>query len=329
MNSSQKRCGAIARIRLRLAAPSAKGFLLPLVALVVIIFSTGTIAPQALHANALASFATDAAPLLVTVVGSTLPILLGSIDLSIVGVASLATVLVVELNPAFGPWTSLCGIVLCAAIGALQGLIQAAAKIPSFVASLGTLGILTGFSLRLSHATSNAAPDNDMLLTLLGNSTFGVPNVFLTVVIIVALLAAIMHTTRFGRDVYALGTNERAAIMSGVKTLRVRVLVFALSAACASVGGLLLLTLTSFSSPALGGNLLLLAIVGVVVGGTAISGGVGGLVSGLLGGLITAWLRIATVLVGIDPATQGIVFGVMALVAVAMTTDRTKMGIVK
>ena len=118
-------------------------------------------------------------------------------------------------------------------------------------------------------------------------------------------------------------------MMSGVRTVAIRTAIFSISAACAALGGLFLVAITTFSSPTLAGNLLLLSIVGVVIGGSAISGGVGGLLPAVVGGLITAWLRVVTVLVGVVPTAQNIVFGLMALVAVALTTDRSKLGIIK
>ena len=117
--------------------------------------------------------------------------------------------------------------------------------------------------------------------------------------------------------------------MSGVNVVLIRTVIFAISATCAALGGLFLVSITTFSSPTLAGNLLLLSIVGVVIGGTAISGGVGGLVPAVVGGLITAWLRVVTVLVGVTPTAQNIVFGIMALIAVGLTTDRSKLGVIK
>jgi ribose transport system permease protein len=282
-----------------------------------------------LSIGGLANFFTDAAPLLILVVGSTLPILAGSIDLSVAGTAALAGVLIVNLHPVFGAWTT--PVVLCGAFlfGAIQGYVHAKLQLPSFITTLATLSILTGLGLLLSNATALPIPDDDSIVGWVSGSTGPFPNSIIIVVSVTVILAVALRYTRFGRDLYALGSGERTAIMSGVNTVRVRCLVFGLSALCAAIGGVLLSSITGFSSPSIAGNLLLLSIVGVVLGGTAISGGVGGLGSALVGGAITAWLRVITVMIGVPPTTQNIVFGVMALIAVMLTTDRSKIGIVK
>lgn len=303
--------------------------LVPLLVLLVLVFGTSAIAPRILSFSALMSFLTDAAPLLCLVLGGTLPILAGSIDLSVAGVSSLAGVLLVVLDPWFGAWTPLVVFALAILFGAVQGWFHAWAQIPSFITTLGSLSILSGLTLLLSNATAQPVPDDDILIAIIGGSTAGVPNAFLVVLLVATLLGLLMRFTRFGRDVFALGAGERAALMSGVRAVRVRSLTFALSAGCAAIGGFLLVSITSFSSPTLAGNLLLLSIVGVVLGGTAISGGIGGLLSALVGGLITAWLRVITVLVGVTPTAQYIVFGIMALIAVGLTTDRNKIGVIK
>ncbi|HTJ91940.1 MAG TPA: ABC transporter permease [Pararobbsia sp.] len=301
----------------------------PLIVLILLVAGSSFYAPGMLSIGGLSNFSTDAAPLLILVVGSTLPILAGSIDLSVAGIAALVGVLVVDLHPIFGAWATpvvLCGVCL---FGALQGYVHAKLQLPSFITTLATLSILTGLGLLLSNATALPIPDDDALFIWLSGNTRSIPNSIIVVLGITILLAIVLRYTRLGRDLYAIGSGERTAIMSGVNTIRVRCIVFALSAFCAGIGGVLLSSITGFSSPTIAGNLLLLSIVGVVLGGTAISGGVGGLGAALVGGAITAWLRVITVMVGVAPTTQNIVFGVMALIAVMLTTDRAKIGIVK
>jgi len=308
---------------------SAREILVPVAVLILLVVATSIFAPGMLQPRALANFGVDASPLLITVIGGTLPILLGSIDLSVAGMASLAGVLTIELNGWFGSWTALVVVGLCGVIGGFQGLVQVWAQVPSFVTSLGTLGILSGVSLLVSGATAKPVPANDFLINYFADKTFNFPNSILTVIGVALVLGCVMRFNRLGRDIYATGASEKAAIMSAVRTFRVRTLAFAISGGCSALGGLLLLAQTSFSSPSFTGNLLLLVIVGVVIGGTAISGGVGGLTAGIIGGLIAAWLRVLTVLIGINPATQGIVFGIMAIAAVALTIDREKIGVIK
>ena len=303
--------------------------LAPSLVLALLVGGSALKAPGVVSPGALANFLVDAAPLVMLVVGGTLPILAGSIDLSVAGVASIAGVLVVVLAPVFGAWTAPVTVLLAALFGALQGFLHAWLQMPSFIVTLGTLSMLSGLSLLLSNATAEPVPDTDAVVAYLGGTTGGLPNSVIVLLAVLVLLALSMHFLRFGRDLFALGTGERAALMSGVNGVAIRTTIFAISAACAAMGGLFLVAITTFSSPTLAGNLLLLSIVGVVIGGTAISGGVGGLLPAVVGGLITAWLRVVTVLVGVTPTAQNIVFGLMALIAVALTTDRSKLGIIK
>jgi ribose transport system permease protein len=301
----------------------------PLAVLIALVAVSAAIAPGVVEVDSLVSFLSDAAPIIALVIGGTLPILAGSIDLSVAGVASLTGVLVVVLNPIFGPWTSVVVILIAMAFGATQGLLHSWLQLPSFIVTLGTLSMLSGLALLLSNATAEPIPDNDLFVTYLSDSTADIPNTVIALIIIIAVLGLMLRYLRLGRDIYALGTGERAAIMSAVNVVAVRTIIFAISAGCAAIAGLFLISITAFSSPTLAGNLLLLSIVGVVLGGTAISGGVGGLLPAVVGGLITSWLRIVTVIIGVQPTAQNIVFGLTALVAVALTTDRSKLGIIK
>ncbi|NLS02953.1 ABC transporter permease [Rhizobium sp. P32RR-XVIII] len=303
--------------------------LAPMLVMIALVLASAMIAPGVLETDSLLSFLSDAAPVVALVIAGTLPILAGSIDLSVAGVASLAGVLVVVLNPIFGPWTSVVVILIAMCFGAAQGWFHAWLQLPSFIVTLGTLSMLSGLALLLSNATAEPIPDNDLFVTWLADSTAEIPNTVIALVVIVALLGTLLRYLRLGRDIYALGTGERAAIMSAVNVIAVRTTIFAVSAGCAAIAGLFLISVTTFSSPTLAGNLLLLSIVGVVLGGTAISGGVGGLLPAVVGGLITSWLRIVTVIIGVQPTAQNIVFGLTALVAVALTTDRSKLGIIK
>jgi len=275
------------------------------------------------------SFLTDAAPLLILVIGGTLPILMGSIDVSIAGMASVGSVLVVQFDPVLGIWTVPAVICVGGCVGALQGALHAWTQTPSLVVTLGTLAVLQGAAMLLTGGTPEALPDTDLLVGWMGATTASIPNSIFVVAVVVLLLAAVMRFTRFGRDIFAVGSAERAARMSGVKSTQVRILAFMISGSCAAIGGIILLSISSFSSPTLAGNFLLLSILGVLVGGTAASGGVGGLASGIIGGLMTAWFNIVTVVIGVGAEAQNAVFGLLALVAVAFTTDRSKIGVIK
>lgn len=302
---------------------------LPAALLALIVVAIVLVDPRFLKPSSLRYTAADAAPLLLLVLGSTPVILTGAIDLSIGAMASLSSVLLATLLPRLGVAAPFVVVALAAVVGATQGFVQAKAQIPSFVVSLGVLGFCSGLGLFVSGAAAQVVDLDDPVLMALLGSTFGIPNAAWTAVLIGAALQAAVRFTGLGRSLFAIGSSEVAAILSGVRATAVKMLAFAISAGCAAVGALLLVTQTGYSSPSLADNLLLPAIVGVVVGGTAISGGVGGVGASVLGGLIAIGVRIMTIVVGVGPAFQNVLFGAGMIVVVALTTDRRKLGIIK
>lgn len=301
----------------------------PLIVLLFLVLVVGILSPSVLSLRSLSSFSVDAAPLLLLVMGSTIPILIGGIDLAVAAMATIAGVSVSLLAPSLGSWAVPVTLLLAVAVGSAQGFIHAKCQVPSFAVSLGTLGILSGLAMFMTGASSVSIEPGLRVFDFITSATLGVPNCVFVVLFVWLCLLATMRYLKLGRHVYAIGMHERAAVMSGVNALQVRVLVFGLSAMCAATAGVLYVSQTLFSSPTLAQTMVLPAIVGVVLGGTAISGGVGGIGMSLVGGLTAAFLRIASVVVGLPPTTQDIVYGVVVLTAVAITLDRAKLGIVK
>jgi len=301
----------------------------PVLVLVALLVAVQSQDPMFLTAGSLQALAGSAAPIILLASGLTLVILLGGFDLSVAAMATLASVLLALWLPALG-WLGL-GLVLAsgAAFGALQGLVHGATQIPSFVVTLGGLGLLTGLALKLSDASTQAIDDRHGILLALTDRPLGVPNAFLVALAVVAGVGLVLYATRLGRAVFAIGAAEPAALLSGVRTVRVRVIVFALSALLAALAGVLLSAETSFASPTLASDLLLPTVAAVVVGGTAISGGVGGLWAAVVGALIVTSVRVGTEVTGLDPAVQQIAFGATIVAAVALTTDRRKIGVIK
>ena len=301
----------------------------PLVVLVLLVGFVATMSPSILTPRSLSSFLVDAAPLLLLVIGSTLPILIGGIDLSAAAMATIAGVSVSLLAPFLGSWAVVLTVLIALAVGALQGYVHGKYQVPSFAVSLGTLGILSGLALYISGAAAMPIDSRLNVFDALTNSVLGIPVSIWVVLVVWVLLTGAMRYLKIGRHIYAVGLGERAAMMSGVNALKVRVVVFGLSAGCAALAGVLYVSQTLFSSPTLAQTMLLPTIVGVVLGGTAISGGVGGVGLALIGGLTAAFLRVGSVVIGLPPTTQDIVYGVIVLAAVAVTLDRRKIGMVK
>jgi len=297
--------------------------------LALILIAVSTAAPGILRWRAMNSLLLDNAPLLVMIIGATLPILLGCLDLSVAAMASLAAVAAAMLSPELGSASALVVVAGASTIGGLQGYLIGRLQVPSFVISLGALGIFKGVAMYLTGASMVGIAPGMAFYDLLGSRSFGMSNSFLLVLIVAALFAALLKFTNLGRNIYAFGANEIAVYISGVRRDLVRSFAFAASAGCAALGGVMMISQTMFASATVANSLLLPTLVGVIVGGTAISGGVGGVLSSLIGGLIAILIRVGVAISGLPPESQDVAFGVAILIAVALTTDRAKIGIVK
>jgi ribose transport system permease protein len=300
-----------------------------LLVLIVILIAVSTAAPGILRWRAINSLLKDNAPMLMMIVGATIPILLGCLDLSIAAMASLAAVVAAMLSPMLGSFSAIVVVAGASVIGGLQGYLIGRLQVPSFVISLGALGIFKGVAMYLTGAAMVGITPGIAVYDLLGGKTAGMSNSFLLVLIVALLFAAMLKFTNLGRNIYAFGANEIAVYISGVRRDLVRSFAFAASAGCAALGGIMMISQTMFASATVAGSLLLPALVGVIVGGTAISGGVGGVLFSLIGGLIAILIRVGVAISGLPPESQDVAFGITILIAVALTTDRAKIGLVK
>ena len=155
------------------------------------------------------------------------------------------------------------------------------------------------------------------------------PNVIVIGLVVLVVAHILQSHTRFGRYSAAIGAGEPAAYASGVKVDRQKVIAFVLSAGFAALAGVVLAGRLASGSPTLAAELLLPSIAAVVVGGTAITGGVGSIWRTLVGALIISVVRIGMTFLGVNIFAQNIVFGAVLIAAVAITIDRSKIPIVK
>ena len=302
----------------------------PAAVLVVLVLAVASRQPTFLGAASLRALLEGAAPLLLLALGQTFVILIGGIDLSVAVLASLGTVLLASWLPAAGPMGLLATLVATTLAGALNGAVSAYAQIPSFVVTLGAMGLWSGVALTVSGASTIPITEGyDTIFWLRDLRVAGLPIAAVLAIVAVLLAAALVRVLANGRALHAMGLAERAALMSGSRTPRLRVLAFALSGLCAGLAAVVLSASQFSGAPTLADTLLLPAIAAVVVGGTAITGGVGGPLRTLVGALLIAVLRVGMSLVGIDPSYEQIVYGVVIISAVTLTLNRGQVGIVK
>jgi ribose transport system permease protein len=260
----------------------------------------------------------------------TFVIMLGGIDLSIQSMASLASVIVALTVADYGYGAFALAIGIGAAAGLLSGLAHVRLKIPSFIATLAMGGVLYSSALVLSGERSITLADAERVyLTWITGNALGIPNVIVIGLVVLIFAHVLQSRTRFGRYSAAIGAGEPAAYASGVKVSRQKVIAFVLSGGFAALAGVVLAGRLASGSPTLAAELLLPSIAAVVVGGTAITGGVGSIWRTLVGALIISVVRIGMTFLGVNIFAQNIVFGVVLIAAVAITIDRSKIPIVK
>jgi ribose transport system permease protein len=304
--------------------------LAPLLLLALLILLVGVLNPSFLSPDTLLVLLADTATLFVLAAGVAFVIILGGIDLSIQSVASLASVLIALQLPAMGRWAFPITFAFGLLAGAISGLVHVGLRIPSFIATLATSGVFSAAALVLAQGHSiTIGEQGRQLFVWVTGRTLGIPNVVIIGVLVAAICAAIQRYTHFGRYSLAIGAGEQAALASGIPVNRFKVFAFALSGGLASLAGILLAGRLSSGSPTLANELLLPSIAAVVVGGTAITGGSGGALRTAVGALIISVVRIGMTFLGVNIFAQQIVFGIVLILAVAITMDRIRVLVVK
>ena len=303
---------------------------LPLATLAVLILLVGIAQPSFLQPGTLIELASDTAVLFILATGVTFVIMLGGIDLSIQSMASLASVIVALTITRLGYGSFVLATVIGAIAGFLSGIVHVRLKIPSFIATLAMGGVLFSAALVISKQRSITLDEAGRAYQAwITGQAFGLPNVIFIGLLVLAAAHIVQAHTRFGRYSAAIGAGEPAAYASGVKVGRQKIFAFVLSASFAAVAGVVLAGRLASGSPTLAAELLLPSIAAVVVGGTAITGGVGSIWRTLVGALIISVVRIGMTFLGVNIFAQNIVFGAVLIGAVAITIDRSKIPIVK
>ena len=267
-------------------------------------------------------------------IGETLIILLGSIDLSVEGMVALSATTLVLLGANDSNGHDLGWLAALAAIGVtmlaglINGLAQTLLRIPSFMATLGMWFICLGAATWMLGGS--AVRLTDIHLRGLALARFaGVP--FSVWVAGLALLfgAFVQYRTRLGRHIVAVGGAEEIAELSGIGVRRVRVAAFTLAGFFYALAGIVAAAQLGQANAVIGDGRLFAAVTAVVVGGTALTGGEGGVMNTLVGVLIVTVLGNGMILLGISPYVQETVQGLMIIAAVALTLDRKILRIVK
>jgi len=303
--------------------------LMPVLALAVLVVALAVADPDFLRRSSLMAVVDAAAPLAVLAAGATLVVLCGGIDLSIAALASLCSVLLALWLPGLDALAWPAVVAVAAVAGALQGAAHVVLRIPSFIVTLGGMSIFSAVALVVSGAAT-VPVDDDTSIRWGFTRLFGaVPSAAVVAVVVVAVLALLIRLTPLESWIKATGYSEAAARLAGLPVDLVKIGAFAVSGACAGLAAVLLVARTFSGGPTLADSLLLPAVAAIVVGGTAITGGHGGVWRTVVGALVVTLLRVGLSVVGVPAAYESILYGAIIVVAVALTLDRSKVLVVK
>ncbi|MEV4734718.1 ABC transporter permease [Saccharopolyspora sp. NPDC049426] len=302
----------------------------PSVMLLVLVAAVSFAQPAFLSATSLQVLVEEALPILLLALGQMAVVLVGGIDLSIAAASTFASVLLATALAPLGPLAPVLAIVVLTLGGAIVGMVAAYTQVPSFIVSLGALGVWQALALLVSDASTISVTQHlGPIGWLVGYTVLGLPlavwaGMLLTIVAWLALKCTVV-----GSWFFSIGRNEKAALMSGMATRGVKVLAFAWSGTFAGIAGVILTAKQYSAAPGLADELLLPTIAAVIVGGCVLTGGVGHPLNVLIGAVILTVLRIGTTVADVDPKTQQIIYGAIIIVAVALTLDRTRLSVIK
>ena len=270
---------------------------LPWITLLVLVLLVGAANPSFFDPAGLLTLVTDVVPLFIMALGMTFAIYIGGIDLSVQQMANLVTVVATVYLASLGVGVALVAIIIGFVIGGISGFVTTRLYVPSFVSTLAMGFVALSAAKYLSGQRAlymDAELRNASFGWMVGN-TGGIPHELAIAVVLLGVAWFLQTRTTFGRALKAVGAGELAAVASGINVDRVKILAFAISGVFAAIAGLVFSVKLSGGDANLANGFLLLAIVAVLVGGTPLTGGVGGVVNTAIGTLIVMVIRSAMV----------------------------------
>ncbi len=279
-------------------------------------------APQFLSASNLTAVLVLSSIIAIAAVGEALVVITRNVDLSVeamMGLVAFTVADVLKLHVMGVPEAMVCGVALGLVLGMFNGVLVAYVRIPSIVATLGTLSIFRGLAFLAAGGKRVSLPDlpagyTDPAVQLV----LGVPLFLVIAVVVVVVVGLFMRQTQAGRQVYAVGSNPEAAEIQGIRTRRVEFGVFAICGLLSGVAGILwgieFGTIDATSAT----GVTLQVVAAVVVGGVSISGGSGTVVGAALGAIFLGFISNALILLRLSQFWLQAVYGVVILAAVTL-----------
>ncbi|BDZ64757.1 ABC transporter permease [Agromyces mangrovi Wang et al. 2018] len=294
-----------------------------ILALIVVAFTIAN--PRFANPQTLSLLLQQTAVVAALAVGQTLIILTAGIDLSVGAVAILSSLVMAQVSVEFGMpgWAALLvGVVVGAAAGAANGALVTRLSLPPFIVTLGTLSIFTAIGLLLSGAQSTSATEMPALLSWTGQTislgSFTITTGVLLVLVMYIVIGYALTRTAWGTHVYAVGGDAEAARLAGIRVRRVVLSVYLVAGITYAIAAWVLIGRANAATPngIVDGNLQ--SITAVVIGGTSLFGGRGGVIGTLIGAVIVQSLTVGLSLAGVDAQYRLLAVGVLVLFAVAL-----------
>ena len=298
---------------------------IPLGAVIVLFVIFSITAKNFFTARSILSLLLQTSAVTVMGIGVTFTIITGGIDLSIGSVIALSGTIAVMVARAGVPiWLSMIiGLFVGVVCGLLNALMITRLKLPPFIATLAMLYLVRGVALTITNANAWPAPEG---FGNLGNNTIfgtgpkfpGISYPVLIMIAVVIIFSFILGKTRIGRYIYAVGSNEEAARLSGIKVNQVKIVAYVISGLLAALVGIILASRMVTSQPNSASGYELNAIAASVIGGTSLMGGVGTVMGAVIGSFIIGILTVGLTMAGANYFMQQIIVGLVLIAAVTM-----------
>lgn len=283
------------------------------------------LSPYFLTYNNIFNLVRQTSVIAVVATGMSFVIISGGIDLSvgsIVGVSSIIiSLLMVNGVPVF--WAMIITLLIAIVLGAITGIFIYEGKVPPFIASLGMMSMARGLALLLSGGQIITGLPGSFI-SFAQMTVLGLPMLFVVLIIVVGISFFVLSRTRFGRNVYTIGSSDEVARLSGVNMRVNYYAIYMLNAFLSAVAGIMLTSRLSSGIPTSGNMYELDAIASVVIGGASLNGAEGSVFGTVIGALIMTTLRNGGNLLGVDPFWLRIATGLLIVLAVLFDQVRKK-----
>jgi ribose transport system permease protein len=291
-------------------------FMAAVAACVALSFATDTFATERNIFNVTRNFAFVG----IIALGMTTVIITGGIDLSVGAVLVLSAMITgMTMAAGYPIWVAVpLALAGSLGVGLFNGFMIAFVGVAPFVVTLGTLSVARSLAMVLSNnkMVYQFGPDHELLLTLGGGSTFGIPHPVFALAILGVLTSLAFRWSRLGRHIFAVGGNEHAAILTGIPVKRVKIIVYMFSALTAGIAGVLEVGWLGGVTTNLGQGMELNVIAAAVIGGANLAGGIGTAFGAIVGAALIEVIRNSLILLGINTFWQGTFVGSFIIIAV-------------